>query len=378
VLRDAFGILTVLSLALTVWRWALHRRFPLHHREVPPTALPGVTFLKPLKGVDAFTRECLRSWFEQTYPGPTQILLGVASLEDPVCAIARELLAEFRGVDAHLVVCGENLGHNPKVSTLRQLEPLIKHPLLIISDADVRAPRDFAASMAPLCQPDVGLVNCFYRLANPATTAMRWEAMAINADFWTQVLQAESLRKIDFALGAAMTLPTSELQAMGGFAALSDYLADDYQLGHRIAERGRRIVLGTVAVDCWEAPAGWGAVWRHQLRWARTIRACQPAPFFFSVINNSSIWPLGLLALCARGPAWGLALGGGALAFRVFTAQQQQARLAQNWSHGPYAWLVPVKDILDFVLWLAALGGNQIEWRGERFRIAAGGKLAKV
>jgi ceramide glucosyltransferase len=281
-------------------------------------------------------------------------------------------------VDAQLVICDLDLGVNKKVSTLRQLEPLVKHPILLVSDADVDAPPDFAASVAPLCRDGVGLVNCFYRLANPATVAMRWEAVAINADFWTNVLQAASFLKIDFALGAVMTLPAAELRAMGGFAALSDCLADDYQLGNRIAAAGKSILLAGTVVDCWEPTAGWGAVWRHQLRWVRTIRFCQPAPFFLSIVNNSSIWPLLLLAVSADGPVWGVVLAFGALIFRVLTATQQQARLTQKWSHLPYAWLVPVKDLLDVVLWAAAFWGNSVEWRGERFRVTTGGRLVKV
>ena len=146
--------------------------------------------------------------------------------------VVRDLLAEFPGVDARLVVCGENLGANAKVSTLRQLEPHIRHPLVMVSDADVEAPADFAANIAPLlAEPGVGLVNCFYRLANPATTAMRWEAIAINADFWSQVLQARSLGPVDFALGAVMSMPAPCWSKIGGFAPLADYLADDYELG---------------------------------------------------------------------------------------------------------------------------------------------------
>ena len=118
-----------------------------------PTSLPGLTLLKPLKGCDAETKNCLRSWFLQKYPGPVQILLGVASADDPVCAVVRELLAEFPDADARLVLCGENLGANAKVSTLRQLEPHIRHPLVMISDADVSVSPDFAANIAPLLRP---------------------------------------------------------------------------------------------------------------------------------------------------------------------------------------------------------------------------------
>ena len=383
VLRDILSFLTAISLALTFWRWSLHRRFPLHQRagkNAPgASALPSVTLLKPLKGCDAETKACLRSWFEQDYAAPIQLLFGVASPLDPACDVVRELLAEYPKADGRLVICAEALGANAKVSTLRQLEPLARHPLLIVSDADTHAPRDFVSEVAARA-PEAGLVNCFYRLANPSTPAMRWEAIAVNADFWTSVLQAASLNKMDFALGAAMTLPREDLQGIGGFAALADYLADDFQLGHRIAANGRPLALAGVVVDCWEPPAGWRAVWRHQLRWARTIRACQGAPFFFSVLNNGGLWPLLLLtaAFLGAGAPWAVVLAGVALGFRIWSAQQQQARMIQAPAPWRYAWLVLVKDVLDFLLWLAAFWGNRIEWRGQSYRIEVGGRLRRL
>jgi len=377
VLTRSLAILTAVSFALTLWRWIVSLRFPLHRRISVQTSLPGVTFLKPLKGCDAETKNCLRSWFLQKYPGPVQILFGVASAEDSVRPIVRELQEEFPNVDARLIVCGENLGANAKVSTLRQLEPHCRHELVMISDADVRVPPDFAVNVAPLlADPAVGLVNCFYRLPNPSTLAMQWEAVAVNADFWTQVLQSRSLRPVDFALGAVMTLPAAQLKAIGGFATLADFLADDYQLGRQVARQKKRIEFATVVAECCDPPMTWAAVWAHQSRWARTIRVCQPAPFFLSILNNATLWPL-LLVLDTRRP---LALCASAVcvAFRVVTALRQQSRLTQSSGHAVYWWMAPVKDLLDALLWAGAFAGNQIVWRGDRHRILPGGKLQKV
>jgi ceramide glucosyltransferase len=377
VLTASLAILTAVSFGLTCWRWIAGLRFPLHRRIVLPASLPGLSLLKPLKGCDAETKNCLRSWFRQQYPGPVQILLGAASSDDPVCAVARELLAEFPTADARLVLCPQNLGANAKVSTLRQLEPHLRHPLVMLSDADVRVPPDFAANVTPLlADPAAGLVNCFYRLANPSTTAMQWEATAVNADFWTHVLQARSLKPVDFALGAVMTLPAAQLQAIGGFAALSDFLADDYQLGRQVACQKKRIEFATVVAECWDAPMSWRQVWAHQSRWARTIRVCQPFPYFLSILNNSTLWPLLWLAV-ARQPAV-LAVCGGCVLFRIGAALQQQARLTQSPARVAYAWMPPVKDLLDVLVWAGAFAGNQITWRGERYRISPDGKLTKL
>jgi ceramide glucosyltransferase len=269
------------------------------------------------------------------------------------------------------------LGANAKVSTLRHLEPHMRHEWVLISDADVKVPPDFAANAASrLVDPAVGLVNCFYRLANPSTPAMQWEAVGVNADFWTQVLQSRGLHPVDFALGAVMTLPAAQLKAIGGFAVLADYLADDYQLGRQVARQQKRIEFTTVVAECYDPPMTWTQVWAHQSRWARTIRVCQPAPFFFSILNNSTLWPL-LLALEFHAP-FDLCAAGFCVAFRIATALHQQSRLTQSRGHAGYWWMAPVKDILDVLVWAGAFIGNQIAWRGDRYRILSGGKLLKI
>ena len=215
--------LALLSFALALWQWLAARRFPLHRRVTDFSFAPAITLLKPLKGCDATTAESLQSWFNQNYPGQIQILFGVADAGDPVCPIVRELIEKNPGRDAQLIVCAESLGANGKVSTLIQLERLAKHPLILVSDADVRVPPDFLANIAaPLRDPKTGLVNCFYRLANPVTAAMRCEAIAINADFWSQVLQSASLKPLDFALGAVMLTRRKLLEEIGGFTALAE------------------------------------------------------------------------------------------------------------------------------------------------------------
>ena len=258
-------------------------------------------------------------------PAGWQWLFGVASADDPVCEVVEALLREYPDRDAKLVHCQHLEGANAKVAKLAQLERLARHEWVVISDADVRVPPDLLTNLVtPLESAEVGLVNCFYRLANPTTAGMRWEAIAINADFWSQVLQSRSLKPIDFALGAVMAVSRKRLAEIGGFTALRDCLADDYQLGHRIAQHGYRIELCPVVVECWSAPMGWTAVWKHQLRWARTIRVCQPAPYFFSLLSNATLWPLLWLA-AAQTPA-ALVLAVSALGLRVATAWNLQRR----------------------------------------------------
>lgn len=441
ILNWIFAAITLVSLVLLVWQWLVARRFPLHDRSAEhrlgteemdgnaptrrATPHPPVTLLKPLKECDDATEDCLRSWLTQDYTGAIQVLFAVGSADDPVCGIIRRLLDEFPESDIKLVVCDRLTGANAKVSKLAELEKLAKHEVLVISDADVRVPPDFlanaivplfpnpvAADVSPRTAapnevsadsrrrlPEIGLVTCFYRLANPTTLAMQWEAIAINADFWSQVLQSQSLKPLDFALGAVMVTRRKQLAEIGGFKALADCLADDYQLGNRIARRGYRIEPCPVVVECWDPPMTWRAVWKHQLRWARTIRVCQPAPYFLSILSNVTLWTLLWLAAelvhttievhpfgtnAAGGFAAMLTLQPGAIAaamcglIRVLIAYDLQFRLTNSSAHLGYFWLVPIKDLLQAAIWVAAFLGNRIEWRGQRFRLRQDGTLEKM
>ena len=398
--------LAFLSVALLLWQFTAACRFPLHKRVADHSFTPAVTLLKPLKGCDAEMWHCLESWIQQDYPAPVQILFGVASHDDPACEIVRSRMAAHPQCDAQLIICSESLGPNAKVSTLVQLQPHAKHDVSIVSDADVRVPPDLLLNVvAPLRDPAVGLVNCFYRLANPTTLPMQWEAIAINSDFWSQVCQARTLRPMDFALGAVMATTRKQLGAIGGLESLVDYLADDYQLGNKIARAGGRIELCPVVVDCLESPKTWTEIWKHQLRWARTIRVCQPLPWFFSILSNATLWPLLWFLFASPGPAfewskhfdgtfqtgaptlssvvvtaqipWTLVLVLICLALRIAIALCLQRRLTRSFKLCFFCWLAPIKDLLGAAIWLFSFLGNHVQWRGERYRVLRAGKLTR-
>lgn len=363
-----------------LWQWITARKFPLHQKAAVEGFAPAISILKTLKGRDETTGASLESWFKQSYSGPAEIFFGVADAGDPVCEIVRRLIAENSGVPARLVICGDLAGANAKVAKLAQLEKLAAHELILISDADVRVPPDFLANfVAPLRQKNTALVNCFYRLANPATTPMEWEAVAVNADFWSQVLQARTLRSMDFALGAAILVRRRALEEIGGFASLANCLADDYELGKRIARNGHGIALCPVVVECWDAPQNWRQVWKHQLRWARTIRICQPVPYFLSILSNASLWPLLWLGAAllsgdflAAPPATVFLL-----LLRIFQSQNLQHRFTPERRLISPFWMVPVKDILQAAIWIAAFLGRTVEWRGRKMKVRRDGTLSK-
>jgi ceramide glucosyltransferase len=368
------GGLAALSVALALWQFICAMRFPLHQRMPTLSFTPDISILKPLKGLDVHTRACLESWMTQRYTGRVQILFGVHSADDPVCTSVRELILVHPHVDAELVICPKMLGPNAKVSTLMQLQGFAKHHVMAVSDADVRVPEDFLAhAVGPLENEGVGLVNCFYRLARTDGFAMRCEAFTVNCDFWSQVLQARSLKPIDFALGAVMITTASQLSAIGAFGALVEYLADDYQLGHKVSRNGGRIVISPVVVESWSARMSGREVWQHQLRWARTIRVSQPAPYFFSILNDVTFWALMLLIVYPA--AW--KYGALCIGIRCVLAVLIERKMSQRWD-SLAAILAFWTDLVRPAAWALSFLGNSVVWRGEKYRVLRGGKLVRT
>lgn len=374
---EILGGLAALSAVVALWQLIAALRFPLHQRRPIASASDGITILKPLKGSDTETECCLRSWFEQLYGGPVQVLFGVASMDDSSVPIVRRLIAEYPDFPATLVHCGQSCGANAKVSTLVQLQVHAEHEFICVSDADVWVPPDFLAqSMARLkAHEPIGLVNGFYEFSNRCGLGMRWEALATNADFWSQVLQSAGLRPIEFALGAAMVFKRAALDQSGGFRAFADYLADDYHLGRQMSSCGYRIDLSPVVVECRTASSCFSEVWMHQLRWARTIRSCQPIPYFFSMVGNATLWPL-MWWIASPGGKTGLVVAA-LLSFRAIQAAILEHRMTRRWTWSAL-WMAWLKDGLQIAVWAMAFLGSTVSWRGVTYRVDRCGKLTRL
>ena len=376
ILSSVLAALAGLSFALGVWQWLVGRRFPI--RTIQHKAgdfHPAISILKPLKGCDAETEACLESWFRQEYPGEIQLLFGVTSPDDPVCGLVRRLISKYPKRETELVIASPVLGTNAKVSTLCYLATKARHEHLVVSDADVFIPTYFLPTLVQgLAQKSVGIVNCLYIQAGTKTLPMRIEAVAGNADFWTHVLQAATLKPMDFALGAVMALRKEDLAGIGGFEVLLNYLADDFELGRRIASKGKSLEICTTPVECRAEQYGWKQMWQHQVRWGRTIRVCRPVAYFFSILGNGTVWPL--LALTTASSVGKIILLS-MLALRMLGAVSNYARLTgrREWW---VAWVTPLQDIGQAAVWFVSFPGNKIVWRGEHYRVNTKGELRKL
>jgi ceramide glucosyltransferase len=345
-------------------------------RAEPATERPPVTILKPLRGEDSALTENLRSFCAQDYPC-FQIVFGVADENDPAVPAVRALIAELPTHDLTLVIDGRQLGANLKIANLNNMLPAARHDILVIADSDMRVAPDYLATVtAPLtdarqAKQPVGLVTCLYRGISRGGLWSDLACLHINQGFLPQAVAAEALGLGAGCFGATMALTRATFKAAGGFEALADTLADDYVLGQAVRHLGLAVELSPCVVDDIVAESSLNALFRHELRWARTIRLVAPLGFIGSVITYPV--PLALLAsLLFVQPVAAPVVLAGALICRSFFAWRIDRSLGLA---GGRLWLLPLRDLLSFTVFVASFLGRSVAWRDRKFRIGPSGQL---
>jgi ceramide glucosyltransferase len=285
--------------------------------------------------------------------------------------VAQRLVGEFPG-RVRLVVCSQALGANGKVSSLVQMLEQARHPHLLVNDSDIHVAPDYLRRIfAPFADPAVGMVTSLYRGRAGRTAGSRMEALGISTDFIPGVLAARQLEGIRFGLGCTLAMSRPALEAIGGFQPIADYLADDYELGQRIAGKGMKVVLSPVVVETHVPDYSLGRFFEHQLRWARTVRNARPASYFAMALSFGQTWALGALALSRCAPwAWGLLAATVVLRWLVAVAVGS-AVLGDREIQRSF-WLIPLRDVISLVVWLGSYAGRRIHWRGDDFILEKG------
>jgi ceramide glucosyltransferase len=338
--------------------------------------VPPISILKPLRGTDPGMYEAFRSHCLQDYP-EYELVFGVADGDDPAVALVEQLRCEFPKRCIRLLLCPQVLGTNLKVSNLVQMLPYAQHDYLLINDSDIRVPPDYLQQvMAPFADPNVGMVTSLYRADTSARLASRLEGLGISTDFSAGVLAARQLEGIHFALGSTLAFPRKSLQAIGGFEPLLDYLADDFELGARIAAAGYEVVMSDVMVDTHLPDYTLRAYWQHQLRWARSTRDSRRWGYLGVALTFGLPWALIALVL-ARGATWAWALVATAALVRCTMALFVGKRIVGDPRIPGDLWLLPLRDMLGLIIWAASFAGHTIAWRGDQF-ILENGKLRAV
>jgi ceramide glucosyltransferase len=348
------------------------RNKKLKHAPLPESELPPVSILKPLKGVDPQVWESFCSHCEQDYP-QFQLIYGVSDPADPAVEVVRKLQAKYPNLPIELVVCDRALGANIKVSNLVQMLPTARYEILLVNDSDIRVPTDYLREViSPLADDSVGLVTCLYRGVASPTLGSRLEALGISTDFIPGVLSARFLEKgLHFGLGSTLAFHRGDLEAIGGFEALLNYLADDYELGRRIAATRKRIELSAATVTTFLPAYTMRQFFQHQLRWSRTIRDARPWGYTGLLFTFGVPWAL-LTLIAAHGAAWAWTLLAMTLTARLTIAFGASVVLLNDRQFLSNIFFLPLRDLIAPVVWAASFMGNRIHWRGDDFDLKDG------
>jgi ceramide glucosyltransferase len=356
------------------------RFFPRERARVLPKYAPPASLLKPVRGADFGSYENFSSFCRQDYPD-YEILFAVNDESDSALPLIRRLQAEFPARSIRLLVGAEQVGANRKVNKQIRLAREARHETLVLTDGDVRVgPNYLREVVAPFVDVKVGAVTSFYRGIAERSVGAEMEAIGASSDFFAGVLVAEWKEGMTFALGASIVTTKTWVEKIGGFAAIADQHSDDYELGHRIAKAGGQVRLSREAVWTMYPAQSLQGFWEHQLRWARTVRLCRPWSYLGLVFTHGLPWCL-LAALAAASAGWiGVAM--------AYVAGYSVLRLTMAWTVGVWGtgddllrrrlWLIPLRDAIYFVVWLASFASKRITWGGEEYTMEKGQMVRTV
>jgi ceramide glucosyltransferase len=336
-----------------------------------PNYTPPVSVLKPVRGVDFGSHENFVSFCRQEYPD-YEILFAVSDEGDPAVPVIQRIIRDFPERRIRLLMGAEQLGANRKVNKLARLAREAQYEVLVLTDGDVRVSNQYLRKVvAPLADQKTGAVTSFYRAIAERNLWAEIEAVGASSDFFAGVLMAGRTEGIRFALGASIATTRSWLGKIGGFEAIADALADDYELGRRIARAGGEVILSEEIVWTMYPAQTLRGFWNHQLRWARTIRLCRPRSYLGLLFTQGL--PCALVAAMVAPTAW---------VATAYLSGYLILRLALAWTVGVWGvgddvlrqrlWLVPLRDALYFVVWLASFGSNRVKWGSAEYVIRDG------
>jgi ceramide glucosyltransferase len=341
-------------------------------------ASPAVTILKPLHQGEPDLSRNLETFFAQNYGGAVQIVFGVHDQADPAIDVVRALQAKYPHMDTAIVADTALYGANAKVSNLINMLPAARHDTLVLSDSDIAVGTGWLRQVtAALARPGVGIVTCLYT-GEPAKDGHRlWSslaAMGTSYTFLPNAVLGTSLGLATPCFGSTIALQRQTLDEVGGFAAFADQLADDYEMGRAVRARGYTLAIPAMGVGHTTAENSAGELLRHELRWTRTIRVVNPAGHAGSFVTHGFVFALMAALLLDFNPA-SLAILALTLGSRLFLKARIDGLFGTY--AGPY-WLMPLRDLLSFGVFVASLFGETVHWRGTHFAVEPSGAMSQV
>lgn len=373
-MSHSFGLIRAAALCLALLplvyyglaTFAARRFFVRERAKKLPLPTPSASVLKPVRGVDFASYENFVSFCRQDYP-EYELLFAVNDESDAAVPLVRQLMTEFPERPIRLLIGAEQIGSNKKVNKLVRLAREAANSTLVLTDGDVRVSPNFLREVvAPLSDANTGAVTCLYRAVAQRSFWAELESLGTATDFAPSVLMANWLEGVRFGLGAAIATSKQWIEKIGGLEPIASMHSDDYELGYRIAKAGGTVRLSREVVATMYPAESFAGFWHHQIRWARTVRVSRPASFVGLIFTHGLPWAI-VAAILAPRPAIAA----------LYLAAYLVLRLAMAWTVGVSGmrddvarrklWLLPLRDAIHFLVWVASFGSNRIHWGGRVF-----------
>jgi len=338
---------------------------------------PPVSVLKPVRGVDFASYENFKSFCLQNYP-EYEILFCVNDLDDAAVPLIRTLAEEFPQRSIRLLSNAAQIGSNRKVNNMALLAREAKYELLVQSDGDVRVGANYLREVAARFeQVETGVVSCFYRGVTQKNVWAEMEALGVATDFSAGVLVAAWMEGVTFALGASAATTKMWLHKIGGYETLANVLADDYEIGNRVAKAGGRVMLSREVVETMYPALTFGKFWQHQMRWARTVRLCRPASYVGLLFTHGLPFAIAG-AVATRSAAGALLFMAAYVVLRLTMARTAGVWGLRDETARRKWWMLPLRDLLQFAVWVGSFFSDRIVWGDAEFKLSKNGEMVAI
>jgi ceramide glucosyltransferase len=365
------------GVAYTILSGLFLKRFFRSSAQTAPLGVhrDGVSLLKPLHGEEPGLGRNLQSTFDQNHGAGVQMVFGVHDAADPARRVADALIVQHPGADAVLCIDGRRHGRNGKISNLINMAPHATQPILIVSDSDIGVPADYLERLhSVLARPEVGVVTCPYYGVAETGFWSTLAAMGLSYHFLPNVIAGVTLKLAAPCMGSTIALRRETLARIGGFEAFADVLADDYAIGQAVRRAGLKSVVAPVLVSHSFSERSFAEFFSHELRWARTVKGVDLLGHIGSLVSHPLALALIAAVLLRFAPATFVMLAA-ALAARLWLMRVTEGVIGVK--TGPW-WLVPLRDMLSFLVFVSSFAGRAVEWRGVKFHVTQDGDLRPV
>jgi ceramide glucosyltransferase len=341
------------------------------------TVLPPVSVIKPVAGPEEGYLENFMSFCLQDYP-VFEIVFAFPERSDVLPPLLEELKTRFTQVELDWVFADSNKGPNYKVGNLIAAVKKAKHSVLVMSDSDMRVGTQYLKQTVTLfLQERAGLVTALYRNIHLRGFWAALQALTVQSVFIPNVLFSRKAEGMSYAFGATLCTSKDILESLGGIEFFLDYLADDYQMGHRIHEKGFEILLSHDLIDQVSRTRTFKQYFLQQLRAGITQRVCRPLGYLGSVLTHQVSLAL-LFLLVGRFSFYSWVLLVAVCGIRIVTAGLLNRTTIHNRELNRVLWLIPFNDLMNTLIWLLSLFTDTVRWKERKFRVFKGGKMIEL